>query len=248
MQNLIRQLTTRPTTLAMLLISTLFINLCALTPAVFVIIVLNKYLASGITATLISLLAGAVVFLLFELLLRFNRGAMLREFYRNYYTPLVEQVRGKTKTKPITQEQSTALKMLVNSVNNLMTGFVLDWPFVCGFFLVLTIINWPAAVITLVFTVIVTQLPRFKFVTNSSTESVSNIEIFMMGLLTILIMTVGAYHIMHGTAGLTIGALIGSNILASRVFQGTQKYIKAKSHMAQRDLSEMKVRKYVKDN
>ena len=70
----------------------------------------------------------------------------------------------------------------------------------------------------------------------------------MMGLLTILIMTVGAYHIMHGTSGLTIGALIGSNILASRVFQGTQKYIKAKPHMPQRDLSEMKVRKYVKDN
>ena len=43
----------------MLLISSLIIGLCALAPSLFVIIVLNKYLASGITGTLISLTVGA---------------------------------------------------------------------------------------------------------------------------------------------------------------------------------------------
>lgn len=247
MRNLIRQLTTEPTTLSMLLTSSLFTNLCALTPAVFVIIVLNKYLASGVTATLVSLTAGAIIFILFELALRTNRSAMLVDFNRRYYTPLIDQVKALVKTKPITQEQTLAVKLLVNSSNASMTSFVLDWPFVCAFLLVLAMINWPAAVITLVFMLVVAQLPRWKRITNSNREAVQNIEIFMMGLLTILIMSVGAYQIMSAS-GLTIGALIGSNILAARAFQGTQKYSKAKEFIQQRDMAENTVRKYVKGN
>ena len=55
MNSLIRHLSREKGTTAMLLISSLIIGLCALAPSLFVIIVLNKYLASGITGTLISL-------------------------------------------------------------------------------------------------------------------------------------------------------------------------------------------------
>ena len=64
----------------MLLISSLIIGICALAPALFVIIVLNKYLASGITATLISLSIGAVLAIAFEFTFRQNRGSMMSAF------------------------------------------------------------------------------------------------------------------------------------------------------------------------
>ena len=66
MTSLIRHLFRDKKIATMLLVSSLIIGLCALAPSLFVIIVLNKYLASGITATLISLAIGAVLFLAFE--------------------------------------------------------------------------------------------------------------------------------------------------------------------------------------
>ena len=56
-------------------------------------------------------------------------------------------------------------------------------------------------------------------------ETQSNIEIFLNGLMTIVIMSVGATMIIAGT--LDVGLLIGSNILAARALQGTSKYAKA---------------------
>ena len=61
MKSLIRHLSKEPGTASMLFASSFIIGICALAPALFVIIVLNKYLASGITATLISLSIGAVI-------------------------------------------------------------------------------------------------------------------------------------------------------------------------------------------
>ncbi len=61
MKSLIKHLSRDKKIATMLLISSLAIGVCALAPALFVIIVLNKYLASGISATLISLTIGAVL-------------------------------------------------------------------------------------------------------------------------------------------------------------------------------------------
>ena len=58
----------------MLFTSSFIIGICALAPALFVIIVLNKYLTSGVTATLISLSIGAVLAIAFEFAFRQNRG------------------------------------------------------------------------------------------------------------------------------------------------------------------------------
>ena len=61
MKSLIQHLSRDKKVAMMLLVSSLIIGVCALAPALFVIILLNKYLASGITATLISLTIGAVL-------------------------------------------------------------------------------------------------------------------------------------------------------------------------------------------
>ena len=89
MNSLIRHLSHDKKVALMLLISSLVIGICALTPALFVIIVLNKYLASGITATLISLTAGAVLALGFEFTFRQNRSIMMQEFNQKIYDPLL---------------------------------------------------------------------------------------------------------------------------------------------------------------
>ena len=99
MNSLIRHLSHDKKTALMLLISSLVIGICALTPALFVIIVLNKYLASGITATLISLTVGAVLALGFEFTFRQNRSIMMQEFNQKIYDPLLKAFVEKLKTE-----------------------------------------------------------------------------------------------------------------------------------------------------
>ena len=64
-------------------------------------------------------------------------------------------------------------------------------------------------------------------------DSTTNLEIFLTGLMTVVIMSVGATQIIAGS--LDVGLLIGSNILAARALQGANKYAKAKEAIKQRD-------------
>ena len=90
MNSFLRHLFRDKTTATMLLISSMIIAICALAPAMFVIIVLNKYLASGVTSTLISLAIGAVLMLVFEFAFRQNRGAMIKQLNIKIFTPLLQ--------------------------------------------------------------------------------------------------------------------------------------------------------------
>ena len=74
MKSLILYLFRDKKTAAMLLVSSLIIGICALAPSLFVIVVLNKYLASGVTATLVSLAIGAVLAIAFEFVTRIPIG------------------------------------------------------------------------------------------------------------------------------------------------------------------------------
>ena len=97
MTSFIRQLFHDKTTAVMLLISSFIIGICALAPSLFVIIVLNKYLASGVTATLLSLAAGAILLLSFEFAFRQNRSAMIQNLNKNIFQSLSEQLAKKIK-------------------------------------------------------------------------------------------------------------------------------------------------------
>ena len=72
----------------------------------------------------------------------------------------------------------------------------------------------------------------------------SSIEILITGLLTLSIISVGALMIMNGR--LDIGTLIGSNILAARALQGTNKYTKAKEFIQHRDRAVSEIIKFIK--
>lgn len=249
MKSLIRHLSKEPGTATMLLISSLIIGICALAPALFVIIVLNKYLASGITATLISLSIGAVLAIAFEFTFRQNRGAMMSAFNQRVYDPLLKAFGEKFRTAgQLTAEQYKKLDgagtMIKNMRTSSTTSWILDWPFVLLFLLALLMINWAASIITAIFMIVMYNLITWKRNVSMSQETQGNIEIFLNGLQTIVIMAVGATMIIAGT--LDIGLLIGSNILASRALQGTSKYAKATEFLKQRDQAVGEIINYVK--
>ena len=249
MNSLIRHLSRDKKVALMLLISSLIIGICALTPALFVIIVLNKYLASGITATLISLTAGAVLALSFEFTFRQNRSVMMQEFNEKVYNPLLKAFTEKLKTVqnlPTTEFKKLdgAGTMVKNMRTSSVTSWILDWPFVLLFLVVLIFINWTAAVITAIFMIILNRVITWKTNLNLSQDSMSSVEILITGLLTLTIISVGALMIMNGR--LDIGTLIGSNILAARALQGTNKYTKAKEFIQQRDRAVSEIVSFIK--
>jgi ATP-binding cassette subfamily C protein LapB len=248
MNSLIRHLSRDKKTALMLLISSLIIGICALTPALFVIIVLNKYLASGITATLISLTAGAILALGFEFSFRQNRSIMMQEFNQRVYNPLLKKFTEKFNKAEHTEEEYKKLDGAGTLVKNMrtssVTSWILDWPFVLAFLIVLIFINLSAAVITAIFMIILNRIITWKKNLNLSQDSMSSVEILITGLLTLTIISVGAVMIMQGQ--LDIGSLIGSNILAARALQGTNKYTKAKEFILQRDRAVSEIIKFIK--
>ena len=249
MKSLIKHLSRDKKIATMLLISSLIIGICALAPALFVIIVLNKYLASGITATLISLTAGAVLALGFEFTFRQNRSIMMQEFNQKIYDPLLKAFVEKLKTVqnlPTTEFKKLdgAGTIVKNMRTSSVTSWILDWPFVLSFLIVLIFINWTAAVITAIFMIILNRIITWKTNLNLTQDSMSSVEILITGLLTLTIIAIGAVMIMQGR--LDIGALIGSNILAARALQGTNKYTKAKEFIQQRDRAVSEIIQFIK--
>ena len=248
MTSFLRHLFRDKITAIMLLISSFIIAICALAPALFVIIVLNKYLASGVTATLISLAMGAIMLLAFEFGFRQNRAGMIQQLNIRIFTPLLNAYAKKIKETQITGEQFKRLEVagatIKGATGSSITGWILDWPFVLAFLIVLLYINWTAALIAAIFMIIMMVLTAQRMNLSLQSDSTANLEIFLTGLMTVIIMSVGATQIIAGT--LDVGLLIGSNILASRALQGANKYAKAKEFIQQRDNAVMEIIDYVK--
>ena len=248
MTSLIRHLFRDKTVATMLLVSSFFIGVCALAPSLFVIIVLNKFLASGVTATLISLAFGAVLLLAFELAFRQNRSTMIQEFNQKVFDPLIKKIKDRLALKQITGEQFKKVQQNANIIKATtspgITGWVLDWPFVLLFAVILLLINWTAALITAIFMLITLAVNFYQRNLNISNDSKANLEIFIMGLLTIAIISFGSLQVMAGN--LDIGLLIGSNILAARAVQGTSKYAKGVDALRQREKAIREINEVIK--
>ena len=248
MISFLRHLFRDKNTAMMMLVSSLIIAICALAPALFVIIVLNKYLASGVTATLISLAMGAIMLLAFEFGFRQNRAGMIQQLNIRIFTPLLNAYAKKIKETQITGEQFKRLEVagatIKGATGSSITGWILDWPFVLAFLIVLLYINWTAALIAAIFMIIMMVLTAQRMNLSLQSDSTANLEIFLTGLMTVIIMSVGATQIIAGT--LDIGLLIGSNILAARALQGANKYAKAKEAIARRDRATAEVISFIK--
>ena len=248
MKSFLRHLFRDKSTAIMLLISSLIIGISALAPALFVIIVLNKYLASGVTATLLSLGVGAILMLCFEFAFRQNRNNMIQALNKRIFAPLVNAYAKKIKQQQITGEQFKKLEVagatIKSATTSSITAWILDWPFVLSFLIVLLYINWTAAIITAIFMIIMMLLTTQRVNLSLQQDSTANLEIFLTGLLTIVIIAVGGTQIIAGT--LDVGLLIGSNILAARALQGANKYAKAKEAIARRDRATGEIIDFIK--
>ena len=232
----------------MLLISSFIIGICALAPSLFVLVVLDKYLSSGITSTLISLAIGAIILLCFEFGFRQNRASMIQALNRKIFQPIVDALSKKIKVTQLSGEEFKALEkagaIIKGATNSSITGWILDWPFVLSFLIVLLYINWTAAMIAAIFMVIMMVLTAQRMNLSLQQDSTANLEIFLMGLMTVVIMSVGATQIIAGS--LDVGLLIGSNILAARALQGANKYAKAKEAIARRDRATAEIISFIK--
>ena len=80
MKELINRLTSNRVFLYEIIFSSFFVNILALATPIFVIQVLQRYVAYGVTSTLITLVAGILIILLFEFLLRNIRYKICSEF------------------------------------------------------------------------------------------------------------------------------------------------------------------------
>ena len=248
MISFLRHLFRDKNTAMMMLVSSFIIAICALAPALFVIIVLNKYLASGVTATLISLAMGAIILLAFEFGFRQNRAGMIQQLNIRIFTPLLNAYAKKIKETQITGERFKRLEVagatIKGATGSSITSWILDWPFVLAFLIVLLYINWTASLIAVIFMIIMMVLTAQRMNLSLQQDSTANLEIFLTGLMTVVIMSVGAMQIIAGT--LDVGLLIGSNILAARALQGANKYAKAKEAIARRDRATAEVISFIK--
>ena len=248
MISFLRHLFRDKNTAMMMLVSSFIIAICALAPALFVIIVLNKYLASGVTATLISLAMGAIILLAFEFGFRQNRAGMIQQLNIRIFTPLLNAYAKKIKETQITGERFKRLEVagatIKGATGSSITSWILDWPFVLAFLIVLLYINWTASLIAVIFMIIMMVLTAQRMNLSLQQDSTANLEIFLTGLMTVVIMSVGATQIIAGT--LDVGLLIGSNILAARALQGANKYAKAKEAIARRDRATAEVISFIK--
>ena len=184
----------------------------------------------------------------FEFAFRQNRSAMIQNLNKNIFQSLSEQLAKKIKDTQITGDQFKKLEragaVIKNATNSSITAWILDWPFVLMFLIALLYINWTAAVITAIFMIVMMLLTAQRVNLRLQQDSTANLEIFLTGLLTITIISVGATQIMAGT--LDIGLLIGSNILAARALQGANKYAKAKEAIKQRDQATAEIFSFIK--
>ena len=192
---------------------------------------------------------GAVLLLLFEFVFRQNRATIIQEFNEKIFIPVLKSFSDKFRQAgQLTAEQykkfDGAGTLIKNAIKSSMTGWILDFPFVLMFLVALIYINWTAALITAIFMIIMYVLTSQRVNFNLQQDSTANLEIFLTGLLTITIIAVGSTQIIAGT--LDIGLLIGSNILAARALQGTNKFAKAKEFIEQRERAVKEIVDYVK--
>ena len=146
------------------------------------IIVLNKYLASGVTATLLSLGVGAILMLCFEFAFRQNRNNMIQALNKRIFAPLVNAYAKKIKQQQITGEQFKKLEVagatIKSATNSSITAWILDWPFVLSFLIVLLSINWTASIITAIFMIKMMLLTTQRDNLSLQQDSTANLEIF----------------------------------------------------------------------
>ncbi len=163
MKELLRRLKLNPRLLTKLLIASLFVNILGLAVPIYVIQVLQRYIAYGVLSTLITLIIGIIVIVIFEFFFKNIRHRMAREL-ESINTLMVNSITNKINNIPASQYvikdnfRSDALNNDITTVQQTLVGttylMVLDVPFVTIFLISLFLLHWSIGIITLLFLIL----------------------------------------------------------------------------------------------
>ncbi len=156
MIEIFNRLKSKPGLFTKILIASFFVNILALATPIYVIQVLQRYVAYGVTSTLVTLVAGILFVSVFEFFFRNIRHRMTREIETenallsdrvmkkivsiksNYYS-LMKNFRSDVVTKNI--------HTVVNTLTATSTLILIDLPFVAIFLIALFLIHYQLGII-----------------------------------------------------------------------------------------------------
>ncbi len=160
MFEILNRLKKRPAFLARILIASLFVNLLALATPIYVIQVLQRYVAYGVTSTLVTLVVGVIVISIFELFFKNIRHRMAREL-EPINTDLANQVMVKlsnikTSFYALNQKfRSDIITTHVQSIQQTLTAtttlVIIDLPFSLIFIFAIFLIHYQLGLIVIAF-------------------------------------------------------------------------------------------------
>ena len=160
MFEILNRLKKSPAFLVRILIASLFVNLLALATPIYVIQVLQRYVAYGVTSTLVTLVVGVIVISIFEFFFKNIRHRMAREL-EPINTDLANQVMVKlsnikTSFYALNQKfRSDIITTHVQSIQQTLTAtttlVVIDLPFSLIFIFAIFLIHYQLGLIVIAF-------------------------------------------------------------------------------------------------
>ena len=154
----------KPVVFFEMVILTLFANVFALIPPIFVILVFNRYISSGVDATLITLSIGAVIAVIFEFFFRRARHHFAEQLVEQKFMNQDKQIYDsitKAEYLPIHSTDPSQLRSYFGMSDTLKTVYsasnlslFLDVPFAFLFIAAIYFISPILSIITLIFIII----------------------------------------------------------------------------------------------
>ena len=160
MIEIFNRLKSNPILFTKIMVASLFVNVLALATPIYVIQVLQRYVAYGVSSTLVTLFVGITIVSIFEFFFRNIRHRMTRETesanviladsvmkkivsIKSNYFSLQKNFRPDIITKNV--------KIVENTLNATTTLIIVDVPFVLIFLLALYLINYQLGIIASLF-------------------------------------------------------------------------------------------------
>ena len=151
MNEIFRRLNSNPSLFAKIIIASFFVNILALATPIYVIQVLQRYVAYGVNSTLITLVSGIIFVSVFEFFFRNIRHRMTRELesentiladkimkklvsIKSHYLNIQKNFRSDLITKN--------MNIVQNTLNATTTLILIDVPFVIIFLIALFLIHY----------------------------------------------------------------------------------------------------------
>ena len=170
MHEIFRRLNSNPGLFAKIIVASFFVNILALATPIYVIQVLQRYVAYGVSSTLITLVSGIVFVSIFEFFFRNIRHRMTREI-ESENTILADKVMKKivsikshyyTIQKNFRSDVVTKhLHTVQNTLNATTTLILIDVPFITIFLVALFLIHYQLGIIASLFVFIPYLIMRY---------------------------------------------------------------------------------------